>query len=594
MKALQSMAASGRRVKLDLSSFVRDAGSHRWMLLAPGRLSTVGDLLLQLRAEYPQVEEADTLTLFLEEQYMVPPWEPLDILEKGDQLRVTLSRPAARPPPAKRPRLAGGAGGRRAPTAPTSSSDSSSEAEAPARKAPAGKALSKAAPAKAAPAVARAGEESSSGGSSSEEEGAGGSGAAKRAAPVPAQPKKAASSSSSSSDTDEDKPAEQVVTKKPVPQKDSSSSSSESEEDTTKDVAKQKPTVRKQPAAKSSSDSSSSDSSKEAEAKVGPWKPVQNGAAAGEPADATNGKPKKKRKRKPKNRNKLPASQVPDFGPPIQVSRSSPDHLYPAPQADPAFLAKPDIGRNNVHQRFGEREESLAGDELSAEAQRALYSQSVAAVPQPLLDPRFTASLKAASPRHEPPAAASSPAPRPATGSVSACEGALLASLDSRVASNRETVARSAPRVVFRPRALDVSKLAAPNGVAARPPARQPAPVAGGGLESLLGCAGTVFTRSHLPGQRDYDNLPGLAAPAVGQVVAYKVIEMGEDYTPGVSQYKEARVVGLEGEQLELQLVSGAARRAGGKFELAEEETVEGAVRLRLGDMIQPVLVTPV
>ena len=41
-----------------------------------------------------KVNEGDTLTVFLEEQFMVPPWEPLGILKEGDLLRVTLSQGA--------------------------------------------------------------------------------------------------------------------------------------------------------------------------------------------------------------------------------------------------------------------------------------------------------------------------------------------------------------------------------------------------------------------------------------------------------------------------------------------------------------------
>ena len=41
-----------------------------------------------------KVKEEDRLTVFLEEQFVVPPWEPLGILKEGDLLRVTLSRGA--------------------------------------------------------------------------------------------------------------------------------------------------------------------------------------------------------------------------------------------------------------------------------------------------------------------------------------------------------------------------------------------------------------------------------------------------------------------------------------------------------------------
>ena len=125
------LPSGGVRVKLDLSDFVLDVGARRWILLTPGKMVrdsplnlprsmcfymsiqvTVGDLLEKIRSEYGQVKnnnirlwstinvltnkvkEEDGLTVFLEEQFVVPPWEPLGILKEGDLLRVTLSRGA--------------------------------------------------------------------------------------------------------------------------------------------------------------------------------------------------------------------------------------------------------------------------------------------------------------------------------------------------------------------------------------------------------------------------------------------------------------------------------------------------------------------
>ena len=126
------LPSSGVRVKLDLSDFVLDVGARRWILLIPGKMVqqdslsnsiyhgtnvlksltqvTVSDLLEKIRGEYGQVlkimadlgvfvnvlpikvKEGDTLTVFLEDQFMVPPWEPLAILKEGDLLRLTLSQ----------------------------------------------------------------------------------------------------------------------------------------------------------------------------------------------------------------------------------------------------------------------------------------------------------------------------------------------------------------------------------------------------------------------------------------------------------------------------------------------------------------------
>lgn len=39
------MSGGGRRIKLDLSNFVRDGGSHRWMYLPDQSFSTVSDVI---------------------------------------------------------------------------------------------------------------------------------------------------------------------------------------------------------------------------------------------------------------------------------------------------------------------------------------------------------------------------------------------------------------------------------------------------------------------------------------------------------------------------------------------------------------------
>ena len=54
----------------------------------------VGRLWSTINVLTNKVKEEDGLTVFLEEQFVVPPWEPLGILKEGDLLRVTLSRGA--------------------------------------------------------------------------------------------------------------------------------------------------------------------------------------------------------------------------------------------------------------------------------------------------------------------------------------------------------------------------------------------------------------------------------------------------------------------------------------------------------------------
>ncbi|XP_029110181.1 coilin [Scleropages formosus] len=87
--------------------------------------------------------------------------------------------------------------------------------------------------------------------------------------------------------------------------------------------------------------------------------------------------------------------------------------------------------------------------------------------------------------------------------------------------------------------------------------------------------------------RRDYASLPLLAAPpAVGQRIAFKLLELTENYTPEVSDYKEGKITGFDqtNNQVELELLSSApAPTEPGKFDLVYQapdgsEVVEYAV----------------
>ncbi|XP_055048940.2 coilin [Misgurnus anguillicaudatus] len=87
--------------------------------------------------------------------------------------------------------------------------------------------------------------------------------------------------------------------------------------------------------------------------------------------------------------------------------------------------------------------------------------------------------------------------------------------------------------------------------------------------------------------KRDYTTLPLLAAPpAVGQNIAFKLLELTENYTPEVSDYKEGKIIAFnpQTQMLELELLSRPhAPAEPGKFDLVYEypdgsEIVEYAV----------------
>ena len=118
-------------------------------------------------------------------------------------------------------------------------------------------------------------------------------------------------------------------------------------------------------------------------------------------------------------------------------------------------------------------------------------------------------------------------------------------------------------------------------------------------MEALLNCQGQVFSKDGSEAsavnsavkEKDYSSFPPLSAvPGVGAVVAFKVMELSADYTPGVSAYKEGKVLAVEGQKLSIELVAGIIRRSG-RFELGEEEVVEKNVEHNMRDLIEPVLV---
>ncbi|TKS92351.1 Coilin Sphere organelles protein SPH-1 [Collichthys lucidus] len=87
--------------------------------------------------------------------------------------------------------------------------------------------------------------------------------------------------------------------------------------------------------------------------------------------------------------------------------------------------------------------------------------------------------------------------------------------------------------------------------------------------------------------KQDYSTMPLLAAPPqVGQRIAFKLLELTENYTPEVSEYKEGRIVSFDHttKQIELELNNGSqAPVEPGKFDLVYQnpdgtESVEYAV----------------
>ncbi|XP_063816926.1 coilin [Pseudophryne corroboree] len=74
--------------------------------------------------------------------------------------------------------------------------------------------------------------------------------------------------------------------------------------------------------------------------------------------------------------------------------------------------------------------------------------------------------------------------------------------------------------------------------------------------------------------KKDYSTLPLLAAPPqTGKIIAFKLLELAENYTPEVSDYKEGRILSYDpvSQQLEVEILSSLKKKEPGKFDLVYE-----------------------
>ena len=79
--------SGGRRIKLDLTDFVKDAGGQRWMFVSRDDFSTISDVVDRLREEHQQLGQHDLVTLLLD-NFTLPPWESVELLQSGDLVKV--------------------------------------------------------------------------------------------------------------------------------------------------------------------------------------------------------------------------------------------------------------------------------------------------------------------------------------------------------------------------------------------------------------------------------------------------------------------------------------------------------------------------
>ena len=628
------------------------------MWLAEASVTSVSNLVDKLRAEYRQLGPGDMVTVYLED-YILPPWETINILQSGDLVKVIRSRPGADKNKAQKSSQKSASlakGSKRPSKVPQETSISGSN--------------SKVSVSMPVTGVKRCRKVSSSSSSDSSDDSSESdddnkktnqqkhslSKKSKVITPVnKTVPKSAESSSSSSSDSEDETPGLKSVTTAHGPRvltsnngtlavarstdvsshvrdksgktsaaavpADTSSSSSESEGEQTKLAEKPKtvPTAPQNKAKSISSSDSSTDSSEEESCEKNESKVVNTKQAADvKHAGISVSKPKRKRKRKNKNKNKLPPDQIPVFDAEIGTSLN----------------VRETKASNNSHVRFdGKEDEDMevengeaSSPEFTAEEVQKLYAKSVSSKPSSVSNgsssPAVNGHGSASVISSRNPSANTSlnqsrqSTPKQSTNSSKnlSCEDVLLNQFDNKKMSNSEIVKKS--NLIFRPRVLSVTEMKvkstrkeplkfspglgrkAAEEVVSQEEEKENKEAKTAEFSVLLNCKGKVFDKDEEP-VKDYTayHLVSASGPRVGDLIAFKHVEMGANYTPEVSDYKEGKVVECEGtESVIFEMIkTRTVKRAGGKFEI-EEESVHQEDKIQTfvwADLIEPRLMFP-
>ncbi len=74
------------RIRLDLSDFIDDYTQFRWMNLPKEEFQTINDVVIRIESEYDV--EGDRIRLFLQEPFVLAPWESVAVLRSGDIVKV--------------------------------------------------------------------------------------------------------------------------------------------------------------------------------------------------------------------------------------------------------------------------------------------------------------------------------------------------------------------------------------------------------------------------------------------------------------------------------------------------------------------------
>eukprot|EP00092_Neocalanus_flemingeri_P027967 GFUD01030364.1.p1 GENE.GFUD01030364.1~~GFUD01030364.1.p1 ORF type:complete len:579 (-),score=205.60 GFUD01030364.1:61-1797(-) len=577
---------SGRRIKLDLSDFVKDVGYHRWMFLSDTKFTTVSDLVEQLREEYSQLDREDMVQVFMGGEFVIPPWESIQILQAGDLVRVvrTVTKRGVKKKFENKSRNVESKVKKKKQELSTQKSEIES--------------------------VSRQTNKS----------------------------EKIRTSSSSSSDSDTTEDITSKVTSAPDKKKktcvikqnnpaqkettssDSSDSSSEESEEpnnvqkgapnySEQNISKQSPRrpIRESSSSSSSTTSDDNNKSKDISSKS-PGENILNkynaNMTVGEVVPVVSEKQKCKRKRKNKNKNKLAPDQIPTFELEVIPTESAIRHQM--------FKDK-----SNDHIRFEKSEEMEVAhsnsEEFTADQIQELYSQSVSSHheidkvmnrPQTGLNASLNLAIIA---KNESANGEKSNVSNLTFNNSLGGEDVMKEQIEDKIVTNNQEI-RTASKTGFMPRLLSLKemKIDFPRNRNLKFSNQ----VQGSDLSnpSLMNCMDTVFNKSTglvdvytnksvIIENRDYTAYPAVSesGPRVGDVIAFKVVEMGDNYAPEVSEYKEGKVLECDGKNMvTFELIKVANKKRNGKFEIHDqEEQFEKVVTLSWSELIEPKLMFP-
>ena len=116
-------------------------------------------------------------------------------------------------------------------------------------------------------------------------------------------------------------------------------------------------------------------------------------------------------------------------------------------------------------------------------------------------------------------------------------------------------------------------------------------------FSALLNCAGKVFDKNDEP-VKDYTayHLVSESGPRVGDVIAFKHLDLGENYSPEVSDYKEGKVLEVdENQTVVFEMITNSKRKKNGRFEMEEIQSneFEKHKTISWNELIEPRLIFP-